>query len=162
MRLKKMLFIFIALLLPVCVFVFLKFFGKNEFAVPPLYAETNPENIKECGVTISLPYHINDSIMSSLSLANENLTLIHFGGLSTGATKQLDKVQREYANDIKFKYLDSSDTMASLKKCVFFLRDTYDLALIDGDGVIRGEYIAADREEIDRLRMELSILLKRY
>ena len=49
-----------------------------------------------------------------------------------------------------------------LKKCVFFLKDRYDLVLVDRAGLIRGEYISDDREEVDRLLMELAILFKKY
>lgn len=162
MRFKKVLFIFLALLLPICIFVFLKIFGKNEFAVPPLYTDEHPGNISECGVTVKLPYHVPDSVQASLSLAESDFTLIHFGALSSNAKKYLDKVQREYASEIKFRFLNSSDTISFLKKCVFFLKEPYDLVLVDDTGIIRGEYTSEERDEIDRLRTELTILLKRY
>ena len=90
MNLKKSILLFLALLFPACVFVFLKFFGKNEFTVPPLYTDSYPDGMKECGVTVTLPYHIPDHVKSSLFLSQDSLILIHFGELTTGAEKQLD------------------------------------------------------------------------
>ena len=43
MKQKKTVFLFLALILPICIFLFLKFFGKNEFAVEPLYVDVYPE-----------------------------------------------------------------------------------------------------------------------
>ena len=58
--------------------------------------------------------------------------------------------------------MPASDSTMHLKKCVFFLKDRYDLVLVDRAGLIRGEYISDDREEVDRLLMELAILFKKY
>jgi hypothetical protein len=49
-----------------------------------------------------------------------------------------------------------------LKRCVFFLSDVQDLVLVDATGVIRGQYLSTDRDEMDRLITEIAIILKRY
>ncbi len=162
MNLKKIVLLFLALLFPACVFVFLKFFGKNEFNVQPLYADAYPEGVGECGVTITLPYHIPDSVISSLQLSADSLTLIHFGKLNTESENQLSRVKKEHGMDVKFNFLDDQKNAVTLKNCVFFLKDPYNLVLVDNEGIIRGQYISNDRDEIDRLLMELSILFKRY
>jgi hypothetical protein len=48
------------------------------------------------------------------------------------------------------------------KKCVFLLKEPFDLVMVDRAGVIRGQYTSNDREEVDRLIMEITIILKRY
>jgi hypothetical protein len=154
---KKVIVLFLALLFPVCIFLFLKLFGKNEFAVPPLYSDVYPDNLEACGVTVELPYRIPDSVRNWLSLPKERLTLIYFG---SGEEKNLDNVTRENRSKLEFKQL--SDTLQRLKNCIFFLEDPKDLTLVEGDGTIRGQYDTGDRDEIDRLRMELSILFKEY
>jgi len=162
MNLKKSIFLFLALLFPACVFLFLKFFGKNEFAVQPLYTDSVPEGAKECGVTVVLPYHIPDHVKSTLFLTPDSLILIHFGKLTTGAEKQFERVSNEYGKAIKLQLMPASDSAAHLKTCVFFLKGRYDLVLVDHAGLIRGQYILDDREEVDRLLMELAILFKKY
>ena len=162
MNIKKATFLFLALLLPACVFMFLKFFGKNEFDVPPLYSESYPEDVSECGVSISVPYHIPDSVKSSLALANDGLTLIYFGELNEEAQKQFSRVKKEAGSEIKIKSIPASDTNTRIMKCVFFLKKPYNMVLIDEKGVIRGQYVSDDRDEIDRLLTEVTILLKKY
>jgi hypothetical protein len=154
---KKVIVLFLSLLFPVCIFLFLKLFGKNEFNVPPLYTDVYRENLEGCGMPVVLPYRIPDSVRNVLSLSKERLTLFYFG---SGEEKNLDNVTEE--NKSKFDFKQLSDTLRQLKNCIFFLEDSKDLALVDGDGTIRGQYDAGDRDEIDRLRLELSILFKEY
>ena len=162
MNFKKAILLFLALLFPACIFVFLKFFGKNEFIVPPLYTDAYPDGMKECGVSITLPYHIPEHVKSSLLLSQDSLVLIHFGELTTDSQNQLDRLSNEFGKAIKLQFIPASDSAMHLKKCVFFLKDRYDLVLVDRAGLIRGEYISDDREEVDRLLMELAILFKKY
>ncbi len=55
-----------------------------------------------------------------------------------------------------------SGTLAERKKCFLFLEEPNDLILVDSAKRIRGYYQLSSREEVDRLLMELSIMLKRY
>jgi len=48
------------------------------------------------------------------------------------------------------------------KNCVLFLKGPADMVVVDRRGRLRGQYILADREEVDRLLTEVSIILKRY
>jgi hypothetical protein len=162
MNLKKPILLFLALLFPACVFVFLKFFGKNEFIVPPLYTDVYPDGIKECGVPVTLPYHIPEDVKSSLLFSQDSLILVHFGELSTDSEKQLERVSNEFGKAIKLQLMQPSDSVRQLKECVFFLKGRYDLVAVDRAGVIRGQYISDDREDVDRLLMELAILFKKY
>lgn len=157
---KKVIFLFLALFFPVCIFLFLKFFGKNEFDVPALYNDAYPENISDCGIAIALPYRIPDSVQSALVLSQERMTLIHFGTMSPNEEKIVDRIKQEHGGKVLVKYL--SDTLTRTKECVFFLKEPNDLVLVDRQGAIRGQYESANREEIDRLRMELSILFEEY
>lgn len=159
---KKAILLFLALLFPACIFIFLKFFGKNEFAVAPLYTDLYPEGSRECGDSITLPYHIPETVRSSLFTNEDSLVLIHFGGLKPDGQKQLQRVSNEFGKGVKLHLMDGSDSVPAMKECIFFLRDQYDLVLVDRAGMIRGEYISHDREEVDRLLMELAILLKKY
>lgn len=159
---KKPILLFLALLFPACVFVFLKIFGKNEFSVPPLYSETYPDAMEECGITVTLPYYISENLKSSFFTAEDSLVLIHFGELKTDSKKQLERVSNEFEKGVKLQTIHASESALNMRKCVFFLEDQYDLVLLDRAGLIRGQYISNDREEMDRLLTELAILLKKY
>ena len=157
---KKVILLLVALLLPVCIFLFLKIFGKNQFSVPPLFTDVLPENADECAVAIALPYRVPQGVRDSLSLLKNKMTLIHFGTLEPNEHNNLNRVRDEHAQRVGFIML--SDAVAELKRCVFFLANDNDLVLVDSEGTIRGQYVSSDREDIDRLQMELSILFNEY
>ena len=74
---KKGLLMFLALLLPVMIFLFLKTFGKNEFEVPVLFADSVGVACEE--YTYKIPYVIEDSVLKKLSWNEEDsLTIIVF------------------------------------------------------------------------------------
>lgn len=162
MKPKKLILLFLALLFPACIFVFLKFFGKNEFSVQPLFSDVYPENVGQCGDSISLPYQIHDSVRTMLNSNNSLLTLVAFDELETDVTNRLTKTLKEYGPEINVLYSISSPDNMKLQHCVFFMQEPLDLALVDDNGAIRGLYDASDREEVDRLIMEIAIILKRY
>jgi hypothetical protein len=157
---KKLILLFLALLLPVCIFLFLKIFGRNEFSVQPLYTDVLPENASECGVTIALPYRIPEVVQDSLLLSKTELTLIHFGILESQKHNSFKRIKDEYPDKVGFIMLP--DAAVDLRQCVFFLTGEKDLVLVDNEGMLRGQYQSADRDEIDRLRMELTILFNEY
>jgi hypothetical protein len=162
MKLKKIFFLFFALLLPICIFLFLRIFGKNEFVVDPLYDDVYPQGIQECGIEITLPYRIPDSVRAELKLQEKSFTLIYVGELTSDSEKQLNRVRKVHGNEVKLEILPSSDNSLRMKRCIFFLQDPYDLVLVNPAGIIHGQYVSTDREEIDRLLTELTILFKRY
>ncbi len=160
---KKSIFLFLALILPVLIFVFLKFFGKNEFAVKPLFTESNTEIPEGC-LPITFPYHIQDSVLRQLGFKNDSLVVVLFGEPNEEAKIQINRIMDEISNDgirmVRFSI--SSEKVLQRKKCVFLLTEPFDLVLVDRSGLIRGQYTSADREEVDRLLTEITIILKRY
>jgi hypothetical protein len=163
MNRTKALFLFLALLLPVCIFIFLKIFGKNEFNVEPLFSNSPPPASNECQ-TVSVPYYLDDSIKSLLPFGSDSLVVIAFGGNGeSNAVNQLTRLKGEIANlPIGFLTLPKSNRHLFWKRCLFFLQEPQDVVTVDAKGRIRGQYISADREDIDRLLTELTIILKRY
>lgn len=156
---KKALFLFLALLLPVGVFVFLKLFGKNEFDVPAFYQDKAPA-VADCGVTYKTPYALPDSVMTKLSAQKKNdLYLIHFSDTLSSRIREEIKY-----DEISFVDGDviGTENVEQFKKCVLLIPTTEDLIAIDKDGKIRGYYTSSDREEVDRLLLEIEILLKKY
>lgn len=163
MKGNKLIFLFLAFLLPVLIFLFLRFFGKNEFAVEPLFVTEAPEVPSGC-VSVSIPYHVPDSITKSLTSENDSLTLFVFGKPDKEALTQLARLDEEFADEaIHKKFIEQTHPeYTSLKQCIFFLKEPFDLVLVDRRGTIRGQYVNNDREDVDRLLTEIAIILKKY
>jgi hypothetical protein len=158
---KKIIFLFVALALPVFVFVFLKLFGKNEFDVPLLYDAGVTERPAGCTIDYGMPYLLPDSIYNSVNPRNDSLVAINFA--ETVPTK-LQEIQ------VQFKQEKLSVHQASLltgdrsyvKNCILLLKEPNTIVLIDNRKQIRGYYDGSDRDELDRLEAEIKILLKKY
>lgn len=163
MKQKKTIFLFLALILPICIFLFLKFFGKNEFAVQPLYVDAYPEVQEGCMAITMLPYYIPDSIRSQLPFKKDSLVIVSFGEMNIESANQMKRIREEFIHDpVELLSLPSSDELRLWRNCIFFLKEPFDLVLVDRSGAIRGQYVSGDREEVDRLLMELTIILKKY
>ena len=160
---KKTLFLFLAFVLPIGIFLFLRFFGKNEFSVQPLYVNEYPEVMEGCTAVENLPYAIPDSVLLQLPLDNKELVLLKFGDQDTESANQLRRTEEQFSNEpVVLMTMPAGSKSDYWKRCVFFLKEPLDLVLIDRSGVIRGQYNSSRREEIDRLITELSIILKKY
>jgi hypothetical protein len=155
MKAKQGILLFLALLLPICVFIFLKIFGKNEFEVPPMFANGLPSATAGCPDQPSLPYRIPNNISERLELNKDSLACIYFS-----QAKNLDRVKDEYMN-FPLQII-SGDNFLAERKCIFLLVEPFDIVLVDKKGRIRGQYDSSDRDEIDRLITELAIIFKKY
>jgi hypothetical protein len=162
MNRTKALFLFLALILPTCVFIFLKFFGRNEFEVKPLFIDAPPTNGAGCQ-TAAAPYTINDSVMTQLDFGSDSLMAILFSDGEVKGSNQTKRIEDEVADlPLVFLTFSQSDRHLSWKQCVFFLSDPLDLVIVDRKGRIRGQYVSTNREEVDRFLTEVTIILKRY
>lgn len=163
MKGRKMLFLMAALAAPVAVFLFLKFFGRNEFAVEPLFRDGVPET--GCAQAYRLPYLISDSVRGRLPFDESvGLAVIAFPGRdSTGtAGRNLRRVEDAFSNDpVAFVRLPVAGNDL-LRECIFFLVGDFSAAVVDRDGAIRGRYTLSDLEDTDRLSVELKIMLRKY
>ena len=137
-------------------------FGRNEFAVKPLYQDTIPEIPANCSLQVSLPYHIPDSVMRQFNFGNDSLMVIWFSGVNKETKRLSDKVASKFKTLNQLMLTPLTLKTLQWRNCVFFLKNSYDLILLDKNGVIRGQYASVDREEIDRLFIELDIILKKY
>jgi hypothetical protein len=161
---KKALFLFLAFMLPVCVFLFLKIFGKNEFAVQPMFQKELPKNISGCG-DVHLPYKLGKKIVDEIFSKNDSLVLIYFRREnpvkeSLNQMRRIEKLIRDYP--MKTAAFEASSSLSNDKRCVFLVKDPYDLVLVDHHGLIRGQYVSYDLDEMDRLLTEVDIILKKY
>jgi hypothetical protein len=161
---KKGLFLLLALIVPLLVFCFLKFFGKNEFVVEPLFQ--TGESKTPAGCQIQIPYIISDSIYSALKQGHEDDSLLivlyerYSKDLTTSET-QLDRVKEAFqlGTGLGLHHISNPDESI---RCGLVLKPSLDLVLVDAKKRIRGQYNSNDRDEVDRLMTELDIILKRY
>jgi len=163
MKSTKVLFLFLALVLPICVFLFLKFFGRNEYDVKPLFWDSPPTAGDSCQA-VSVPYVVDDSIRNQLLFENDSLVIISFhNDADINAANQIKRIKDEVSNlPLTLLTFSESDRHLFWKNCVFFLKDPMDMVIVDRRGRIRGQYESADREDADRLLTEVTIILKRY
>ncbi|RAV98584.1 hypothetical protein [Pseudochryseolinea flava] len=159
---SKFIYLFLALLLPGCIFVFLKLFGRNEFAVAPLY-QSAPPTVTGCS-NVTLPYSVPDTVLSTLNFGRDKLVVVIFDETTVDGRAQIDRVTDEIKDDaVHIIHHTSLDVKtSSWKRCTFFLAEPRNTVLVDAQGKIRGEYTMSDREEVDRLLTEITIILKKY
>ncbi|MEQ8426074.1 MAG: hypothetical protein RIA63_15245 [Cyclobacteriaceae bacterium] len=172
---RKPIVLFLALLLPVLIFVFLHFFGRNEFNVPIYFQSPSDEVPGDCSITY--PYHVQDSNFQ----INGPTVVLFTGGLNEKKVKesifQLSRLKDEFKDHAPSIVLLSQETSGDsgyeneialdsasyvqMRKCVF-LAGSNQLALIDNEKQIRGFYSEASLKEVDRLIVELKIIFNEY
>jgi len=160
---KKSIYLLIALILPVCVFVFLRKFGKNEFTIPVYYEQGVTDKQPSCSYTYPVPYTIPDSIMQQLGVVDKKVVLV-LADTSSVVEVGMKRLREEFEST-DFQIVIPSGVNASLDHtyaCFFFLERPWFAVLIDPEKRIRGYYAPNSREEVDRLIVEMKILLKKY
>jgi hypothetical protein len=154
---RKILFLSLALLLPVIVFLFLKTFGRNQFDIP-VYHKDSVEFIAGCERIFEAPYVIVDSITTEIGWQGNEATLISFAEITSEGLMRL----KEDFEPSQLQIVSLSNSEFARLKCIFLVSEKYNAVLLDGKRQIRGYYQLTSREEADRLLMEISILLKDY
>jgi hypothetical protein len=160
---RKIVFLFIALLLPILIFLFLKRFGKNQFEIPVYYTMSADSLNTICHTHYSSPYAVPDSSLNALSWTNKKAMIVVFG---TSVDKELNRIPDTFdKGDFEIILVQDKIKQTSayqrINKCVFFITPPKDIVLVDQKKRIRG-YYGVSRDEIDRLIVELKILLKQY
>lgn len=161
--LKKIVYLFLALLLPIGVFLFLRAFGENEFSIPVYYETEMPEYPTSCQFSYSIPYTIPDSILQTTGWKGESVALL-IADTSPEVIKNMKHLDEEFkSTDFQkiYPYQDAAQ-WDSWCTCFFFLKKPWSVVLIDQARKIRGYYAPNSREEMDRLTVEMKILLKQY
>src|SRR5688572_26534821 len=126
---KKALFLFLALLLPVGIFIFLRMFGKNEFDVPAFYQDKAPVVNASCQYDYQFPYRIADSLLTKLSDTQKNqLYLIHFSEVTSRMKQEITHKELSFvaAND-----LAKPGELDALRKCILVVPANEDLVVVD-------------------------------
>jgi hypothetical protein len=161
MKGKKIILLSLALLLPICIFLFLKIFGKNQFDVPLLFQEGKIDVPSHCNLDLTAPYVLPDSIMNALASGNDApLYILDFAETDLSRIReQFDKDQVEIKNASDLAQTQTD--LNFLRDCIVLLKEPANIVLID-QRTIRGYYNGNKRDEIDRLLVEINIILKKY
>lgn len=154
----KKIILFVALPLPVLIFIFLKLFGKNEFEVPVYWSEGVTRNVPGCN-PYATPYVLPDSALNAWGWKGEKATLIVLN--ENGIKENLKRVADLFENG-DYNTLKVNDAPYEVKTCLLLAGDSSKVVLIDDKRQIRGYYTPTSRKETDRLSVELRILLKQY
>lgn len=158
---------FLALLLPALVFVFLKYAGRNEFNIPIYFEEGVVMPPSGCGQTYDKPYRIPNTVWPVTYVTQQEAKVLVFPERGFDFNKLKSAIDEEFGPGnvwLKEAFLLATDSATSnvWKKCIFLVNEPNQAVLIDMEGRIRGYYDLRLREEVDRLRVELKILLKKY
>lgn len=154
----KKIILFIALPLPILVFIFLKFFGKNEFEVPVYWGEGVQRNVPACN-PYPVPYILPDSALTELGWKGDKATLIVLN--ETGIKNNLQRIEDLFEPG-DYYTVTLTDVPYEVKTCLLLAGDTSRVIMIDDQKRIRGYYTPTSGKDRDRLAVELRILLKQY
>jgi hypothetical protein len=154
---RKVIYLFLALMLPGLIFVFLKYFGKNEFDIPVYYENGIAEVPEGCKYSPG-PYIVPDSVLTKWNWKGSSLLVALVEEGERKVIKQL--ITDAKVENLQVVDLDKTDN--KIKTCVLLVKDPWDVVLIDNHKRIRGYYKTGHRDDMDRLEVELKILLKKY
>lgn len=163
MKGKKILLLSLALILPVFIFIFLKIFGRNEFQVPVMHQESTIAPSADCDFQYATPYRVPDSVFTTAGLTGkDSLYVFYFDPVLNTAMK---RVSVEFAGaPVKVVSPDAFPRKDHrfLRECLLLMTQGTSVALADHKHRIRGYYNGTDLEEVDRLIVEIKIILKKY
>jgi hypothetical protein len=179
---KKAIILFAAMLLPVCIFMFLKFFGKNEFAVEPLFQQSDSTSVIKCDKQLVYPYTINTEKIDTLTQSSQALLHAFAFNLQLEIAEDFaDRLRSKFSsNELSFQVFTQADTLTQkalknftlrtlpvteveqTRDCVFLLSNKNNVVLVDNKGNIRGQYQLGNLDEEDRFLVEATIILKKF
>ena len=192
----KFIFLTLTLLLPVGIYLFLRFFGQNQFEIPVYYSHGIPEDSAICA-KINQSHSVDASELLTLNKTSEDILkgkisviafLPEFQYELTEWINTLNRISGVFDEQMDFQVImiEKKDTennanrrinIKSIKSdpekikkfaiCQLILinfnelkKDSYkDIVLIAGLQRIRGYYKINDFDEMDRLILEVKILL---
>ncbi len=157
----KKIILIITLLVPTGIFIFLRFFGKNEFAIPVYYEKASDMVATGCDKNYHAPYQVSDSILLGMNWSGHAMIVI----TDSSKTVQLGlkRFREELKDDLQVTFMNEElENQREIAKCDLFIEIPWNSVLVDGQRRIRGYYDLKKREEIDRLIVESKILLKQF
>jgi hypothetical protein len=157
----KKIILVLALLLPIGVFLFLGLFGKNEFSIPVYYENGVDSPLASCNRIYEAPYQVSDSLLTSMGWKGSALLIV----ADSSRTVQLGlrRLNEELKSEVQTVFpVGEDEQLDQIYSCDLLLQRPWTAVLVDDQRRIRGYYDPETREEVDRLIVELKILLKKY
>lgn len=150
--------LFVILLAPGLVFVFLRVFGKNEFDIPVYHTEGVSMWPSPCTPpVVARPYRL------AASWVDRKSPTLYLTNTQPALVANVERVTGQVGDQIHPVYVTDFDSARQHDvRCQLVLEKPWNTVLVDTEGQIRGYYELSTREETDRLIMELKILLKHY
>lgn len=160
---KKRILLFLALVIPGLVFVFLKYFGANRFDIPVYYADSLKVSAP-CTAMLRAPYVLPDSVWELVpARQGANVAVLDPEGMDPQLP---EAIRAEIGEGIAwvnwYRAVPEALALDRWRVCVFLADTVRQTVLFDREGRIRGYYDLKNLDEIDRLRVELKILLEQY
>lgn len=153
-----------ALIVPVTVFIFLKLFGRNEFRVPVRYEAGNIAAPPDCDYTYTAPYRVTDSVFTTLGLNDKDSLYVFY--FDPSIAPGMNRISVEFKGDpvqmISGESVAATIDPRHLRECTLLAKADSSVVLVDHLHRIRGYYVGNDRDEVDRLAVEMKIILKQY
>lgn len=174
----KTLALIIILGLPIAIIFFLKTFGENKFDLPIMHQDgpewiigvcangqgqhyviipeelaraSTPEMIKVFAIVDSAQLQdikLLNRISSALDVSAIDVIVIASAVLDSSIFDEGIRAAKVEANQLKY-----------FTDCSLLLKDDFNIVLVDTQNRIRGYYILSDKEEIERLIVEIKVLL---
>src|SRR3954469_21311716 len=94
---KKALFLFIGLLLPILVFLFLKIFGRNEFEVPLLYEQGVEVKPAGCTLDYPAPFVVLNTNLHQFTYSLKPLIVVNFAPESVKLNNLIEAFDKDVA-----------------------------------------------------------------
>src|SRR5689334_310504 len=157
-RTTKFIILFAALLLPALIYVFLKSFGKNEFDVPVLYQDAVAAPGGCASYEYTTPYVVPENVLTALQWSPGKVNVFVVGDM---ASSILLRAFEEFP-EMGFKVNEVARESRPIATCALLLQPPFNTAVVDSQGRIRGQYDIGNREDLDRLVVEMKIMLVLY
>ena len=169
-QITKIFLLLVVFAIPVLIFLFLKFYGENKFDVPVYHAEGVKAEFAEC----QFPTDTFKVPMTDTHLERANVTIFFQesdGFTSNDLVNASSRLRAVFPEDISFSahgfakvsgvdiILSDTSHFYKLMHCKFVTDTINQFILHDYDGLIRG-YYGYELEEVDRLIVEIKILLE--
>jgi len=174
----KRLILFLAILLPIGIALFLKYFGTNQYKLPVFYEDAFP-SLSGCetrGPQVFFKYFPNKNPVKAKAIfwfpdCKQNLNFFEnqISRIEADLSAETFLEFYEVSNDADRGTLLSDEVRLEIANCAFLISDSTDekfknwkcngfMVLMDPENKIRGYYAGNDFEDIDRLILEIHVL----
>ena len=154
---RKGFVLLFALLFPVIIFLFLKFFGQNEYELS-VYNSSCSDSIGK--IFSDSKVSLNNIKILDVRLNNDNLLIDNYiNKLEISDEIKVITLSDQLRNLKWLNIKDDSSLIKSLTTCIEnIVFDKSFILLLDNKNNVRGYFNSADRREIERLDVEIDIL----